>query len=78
MDSIKQTPSGLKISNFDDLTSRENNISGGDKDKELKELIVFPIKLEFLLVATTVIPVVNFDSVFLKLLLFIFFICFFA
>ena len=68
----------LKIFNLDDLLSSENNTRGGDKDKEEKEFIVFPYKIELYLVATTVIPVAKAESVFLKLSLFIFFINFFV
>ena len=64
--------------NLDDVLSIENNTSGGDKDKEEKEFIVFPYKIELYLVATTVIPVAKAESVFLKLSLFIFFINFFV
>ena len=68
----------LKIFNLDDLLSSENNIRGGDKDKEEKEFMVFPYKIELYFVATTVIPVANAESVFLKLSLFTFFINFFV
>ena len=61
-----------------DLISRENNTRGGLKDKDEKELIVFPYKLYLLLVATTVIPVVKLERDFLKIFLFIAFIHFFA
>ena len=60
------------------LLSSENNTRGGDSDKEEKEFIVFPYKIELYLVATTVIPVAKAESVFLKLSLFIFFINFFV
>ena len=63
----------LKIFNLDDLLSSENNTRGGDKDKEEKEFMVFPYKIELYFVATTVIPVANAESVFLKLSLVIFF-----
>ena len=68
----------LKIFNFDDLLSSENNTRGGDKDSEEKEFIVFPYKIVLYLVATTVIPVAKAESVFLKLSLFTYFIIFFA
>ena len=47
------------------IFSSENNIRGGDKDKEEKEFIVFPYKIELYLVAITVIPVAKVESVFL-------------
>ena len=56
----------LKIFNLDDFLSSENKTRGGDKDKDEKELIVFPYKIEFFLVVSTVIPVANVDCVFLK------------
>jgi len=68
----------LKIFNLDDLISSENNTSGGDNDREEKEFMVFPYNIELYFVATTVIPVVKAESVFLKLFLFIFFINFFV
>ena len=46
--------------------SIENKTKGGESDSDEKEFIVFPYKIEFLLVAITVIPVANFDNVFLK------------
>ena len=54
----------LKIFNLDDLLSSENNTRGGDKDKEEKEFIVFPYKIELYLVATTVMPVAKDESVY--------------
>ena len=64
--------------NLDEFISRENNTSGGDKDNEEKEFIVFPYNVELYFVATTVIPVAKAESVFLKLFLLIFFINFFV
>tara|TARA_Y100001970_G_scaffold64725_1_gene82846 strand:- start:714 stop:1052 length:339 start_codon:yes stop_codon:yes gene_type:complete len=68
----------LKIFSFEDFLSSENNTNGGDKDNEENELIVFPYKVDLLFVATIVIPVTNFDKVFLKSFILIFFIILFA
>ena len=56
----------LKIFSFEDFISIENKTKGGESDSDENEFIVFPYKIEFLLVAITVIPVANFDNVFLK------------
>ena len=50
----------------------KTKLEEGIKIKKKKELIVLPYKIELFFVATTVTPVANVDSVFLKFTLFIF------
>ena len=64
------------------MGDRKNKLQEKNKlaalDKELNELTVFPYIELLFLTHTTVIPVENLLSVFLKLLVFTFFITFFA